>query len=146
LQVAAWDRQMSKQLALGQLYTIDNQVDTATGTVKLRATFDNKKDELFPNQFVNTRLRVKVLNNQVLIPSSAVQHNGNAAFVYLIQNNVAKMTTVQTGVTDSGMTAVTGIKANDVVANSSFEKLQNGSKITVSTMQLPSTSNQDNAP
>jgi membrane fusion protein, multidrug efflux system len=146
LQVAAWDRQMSKQLALGQLYTIDNQVDTATGTVKLRATFDNKKDELFPNQFVNTRLRVKVLNNQVLIPSSAVQHNGNTAFVYLIQNNVAKMTTVQTGVTDSGMTAVTGIKANDVVANSSFEKLQNGSKITVSTMQLPSTSNQDNAP
>ena len=105
-----------------------------------------KKDELFPNQFVNTRLRVKVLNNQVLIPSSAVQHNGNTAFVYLIQNNVAKMTTVQTGVTDSGMTAVTGIKANDVVANSSFEKLQNGSKITVSTMQLPSTSNQDNAP
>lgn len=146
LPVEAWDRQMSKQIAAGQLTTIDNQVDTATGTVKLRATFANKNAELFPNQFVNTRLRVKVENNQVLVPSSAVQHNGDTAFVYLIENGVAKMTTVQTGVSESDLTAVTGIKAGDVVADSSFEKLQNGSKVTISTMKLPSASNQENAP
>jgi len=146
LPVEAWDRQMSKQIATGQLTTLDNQVDTATGTVKLRATFANQNDELFPNQFVNTRLRVKVLTNQILIPSSAVQHNGDTAFVYLIENGVAKMTTVKAGVSESGQTAVTGIKAGDVVADSSFEKLQNGSRVTVSTMQLPSTSNQDNTP
>ncbi len=96
---------------------------------------------------MNTRLKLKTLQNQVLIPSSAVQHNGDAAFVYLIQNDTAKITNVKTGVSDSGMTAVTGIKAGDVVANSSFEKLQNGSKITISQQKLPSTSGDEaNAP
>ncbi len=147
LPVDAWDRQMTKQLASGQLMTIDNQIDTATGTVKLRASFENQNGALFPNQFVNTRLKLKTLQNQVLIPSSAVQHNGDAAFVYLIQNDTAKITNVKTGVSDSGMTAVTGIKAGDVVANSSFEKLQNGSKITISQQKLPSTSGDEaNAP
>ncbi len=140
LPVEAWDRQMTKQIATGQLSTIDNQIDTATGTVKLRATFANQNGALFPNLFVNTRLLVKTLQNQVLIPSSAVQHNGDVAFVYLIQNDQAKLTNIKTGVSDSGMTAVTGIKAGDVVADSSFEKLQNGSKITISKVKLPSSS------
>jgi membrane fusion protein, multidrug efflux system len=146
LEVDAWDRQMSKQIATGQLATIDNQIDTATGTVKLRANFANENGALFPNQFVNTRLRVKTLENQVLIPSSAIQHNGNVAFVYLIQNNQAKTTNVKTGVTDNNLTAVEGIKAGDVVANSSFEKLQDGSKIVVSQQQLPSTSGEQEMP
>jgi len=146
LEVDAWDRQMSKQLATGQLATIDNQIDTATGTVKLRANFANHDGALFPNQFVNTRLRVKTLENQVLIPSSAIQHNGSTAFVYVIQNNQAKTTNVKTGVTDNNTTAVEGIKAGDVVANSSFEKLQNGSKIVVSQQQLPSSSGDQEAP
>jgi multidrug efflux system membrane fusion protein len=146
LAVEAWDRENHTRLATGQLVTVDNQIDTTTGTVKLRATFDNRDNALFPNQFVNTRLPVRTLQNQILIPSSAVQHNGDAAFVYIIQNGEAKMTTVKPGVSDSGMTAVGGIRAGDVVANSSFEKLQDGSKITVSTLQLPSTSNETNAP
>jgi multidrug efflux system membrane fusion protein len=78
LPVEAWDRQMGKRLGTGQLGTIDNQIDTTTGTVRLRATFDNQDNALFPNQFVNTRLRVKTLQNQILIPSSAVQRNGDA--------------------------------------------------------------------
>jgi len=143
LPVEAWDRQMNKQIATGVLTTMDNQIDTATGTVKLRATFQNQNGALFPNLFVNTRLKVKTLQNQVLIPSSAVQHNGEVAFVYLIQNNQAKITDVKTGVSDSGMTAVQGIKAGDVVADSSFEKLQNGSKITISKIKLPSTSGEE---
>jgi len=146
LPVEAWDRQMTKQIAAGQLFTIDNQIDTATGTVKLRASFSNPNLALFPNQFVNTRLLVTTLNNQVLIPASAVQHNGDTAFVYLIQNGEAKMTTVKTSLTDNNMTAVTGIKAGDVVADSSFEKLQNGSKITISQQKLPSTSSEQAMP
>jgi membrane fusion protein, multidrug efflux system len=146
LLVEAWDHADQKKLATGQLSTMDNQIDPTTGTVKLRATFDNKDGALFPNQFVNTRLRVKVLQNQVLLPSSAVQHNGDVAFVYLIQNDAAKTTNVTTGVSDSGMVAVQGIKAGDVVANSSFEKLQNDSKIVISKVKLPATSSEGNAP
>jgi multidrug efflux system membrane fusion protein len=146
LPVEAWDRQMHTQLASGQLVTVDNQIDTTTGTVKLRATFDNRGNALFPNQFVNTRVPVKTLHDQVLVPSSAVQHNGETAFVYVIQNGQAKMTTIKPGVSDSGMTAVEGIQSGDVVADSSFEKLQDGSKITTSIVQLPSTSSETNAP
>jgi multidrug efflux system membrane fusion protein len=138
LSVEAWDRQMSKKIAAGQLETVDNQIDTTTGTVKLRATFANRDNALFPNQFVNTRLAIQTLQNQILIPSSAVQRNGDAAFVYVIQNAKATETTVKPGVTDAGMTAVQGIQAGAVVANSSFEKLQNGSAVTISTVQLPS--------
>ena len=140
LPVEAWDRQMTKQIASGELTTMDNQIDTATGTVKLRATFQNQNLGLFPNMFVNTRLKVKTLQNQILIPSSAVQHNGDVAFVYVIENNQAKIVNVKTGVSDAGMVAVQGIKAGDVVADSSFEKLQNGSKITISKTKLPSSS------
>lgn len=142
--VEAWDRQMRAKLATGQLATIDNQIDTTTGTVKLRATFDNRNSALFPNQFVNTRVPVKTEKNQVLIPSSAVQHNGDSAFVYVIQNCQAKMVSVKPGVSDAGMTAVEGIHAGDVVANSSFEKLQNGSQVRTSSVPLPSASSGDN--
>ena len=132
LVVEVWDRQMKNKIATGKLETIDNQIDTTTGTIRLRAVFDNNRNELFPNQFVNTRLLVNTLDNQVLVPASTIQHNGDTAFVYLIENGKAKMTTVTTGVTDNGMTAVEGIKAGDVVADSSFEKLQDGSQVTIS--------------
>ena len=109
---------------------MDNQIDQSTGTLKLRATFDNGSNALFPNQFVNARLLVKTLEGVTLIPNSAVQHNGQTAFVYLIQNGTAQIRNIKTGVTDAGQTAVEGINPGDVVANSSFEKLQNGSKVT----------------
>jgi membrane fusion protein, multidrug efflux system len=85
LSVEAWNRDNSKQVGAGKLMTIDNQIDTTTGTVKLRASFPNSDSALFPNQFVNTRLLVNTLQNQILVPSSAVQHNGDAAFVYVIE-------------------------------------------------------------
>jgi multidrug efflux system membrane fusion protein len=146
LPVEAWDREKRNRIASGQLVTVDNQIDTTTGTVKIRANFDNKDGALFPNQFVNTRLPLETERNQILVPSSAVQHNGDTAFVYLIQNGQAKMTAVKAGASDSGMTVVDGIHAGDVVANSSFEKLQDGSKVQVSNAQLPSTPSGDGAP
>jgi len=139
LVVDAYDRTQQTQLAKGKLITVDNQIDTVTGTVKLRAQFDNSNGLLFPNQFVNTRLLVKTLDDQTLIPSSAIQHNGAADFVYLIQNNKAVMRTVKSGISDGGNTAVTGIKPGDVVANSSFQKLTNGSPIVLSKVTIPST-------
>src|SRR5580698_2413443 len=85
LPVGAYDRTQQKLLSKGKLITIDNQIDTVTGTVKLRAQFNNPGGSLFPNEFVNTRLLVKTLDNQTLLPSSAIQHNGTTDFVYLIQ-------------------------------------------------------------
>jgi multidrug efflux system membrane fusion protein len=132
LEVDAFDRAQQTKIAIGKLLTIDNQIDTTTGTVRMRALFDNKDDSLFPNQFVNTRLLVKTLEGVTLIPTSAIQHNGQTAFVYVIQNDTAQIRNIKTGVTDAGNTAVEGINPGDVLANSSFEKLQNNSKIVVS--------------
>jgi multidrug efflux system membrane fusion protein len=131
LSVDALDRAGQKKLASGMLTALDNQIDTTTGTVKARATFDNKTDALFPNQFVNTRLLVNTLHGVTLVPSSAVQQNGRTSFVYLIQNNVAVMRTVKPGVTEGLNTQVDGINPGDVVANSSFEKLQDKSQVVV---------------
>jgi multidrug efflux system membrane fusion protein len=144
LKVDAFDRAQQGHLATGKLTSIDNLIDTTTGTVKLRAEFDNKDSMLFPNQFVNTRLLVKTLDDQVLIPSSAIQHNGNQDFVYVIQKDAkgekAVQQNVKSGVSDHNETAVQGLKAGDEVADSSFEKLQNGSPITRSKVKIPDTS------
>jgi membrane fusion protein, multidrug efflux system len=146
LPLDAWDRANEKKLATGKVISFDNQIDTTTGTVKVRAQFDNKKGTLYPNEFVNTRLLVKTLHDQILLPSSAIQHNGSTAFVYVIQNSQASMRTVKTGVSDGGKTAVQGVNAGEVVADSSFDKLQDGAKITISQTPLPATSTQGNAP
>jgi membrane fusion protein, multidrug efflux system len=132
LSVDAFDRTNMTKIATGQLLTLDNQIDTTTGTVKGRARFDNKNDALFPNQFVNTRLLVNTLQGVTLVPSSAIQQNGQASFVYVIQNNVAHMRSIKPGVTDAGQTQVDGINPGDVVANSSFDKLQDNAPIVIS--------------
>jgi membrane fusion protein, multidrug efflux system len=146
LEVDAFDRTQQTKIATGKLLTFDNQIDTTTGTVKMRAIFDNKNDALFPNQFVNTKLLVNTLQGVTLIPTSAIQHNGQAAFVYLIQNDTAQIRNIQTGVADAGQTAVTGINPGDMVATSSFEKLQNNSKIVVSKQAPPASTTESQAP
>jgi len=146
LPLEAWDRANEKKLATGEVTSFDNQIDTTTGTVKVRAQFDNRSGTLYPNEFVNTRLLVKTLHDQILLPNSAIQHNGAVAFVYVIQNGQANIRKVKTGVSDAGNTAVEGVNAGEVVADSSFEKLQNSSKVTISQKPLPSTSSEANAP
>ena len=140
----AFDSKALKKIATGKLLTLDNQIDTTTGTVKARAIFDNKDGGLFPNQFVNIRLQTDLLQGVTLVPSSAIQHNGQVAFVYVIQNNVAHMHSVKTGVTDNGYTQVDGVNPGDVVANSSFDKLQD--KATVSIVNNPPDSAQSSQP
>jgi multidrug efflux system membrane fusion protein len=133
LGVDALDRTGQTKIASGKLLTVDNQIDTTTGTVKARSVFDNKNDALFPNQFVNTHLLVNTLQGVTLIPASAIQQNGQASFVYLIQNNITHIRTVKPGVTNGGVTQVDGINPGDVVANSSFDKLQENAAVVVST-------------
>ena len=137
LTVDAFDRSALKQVASGMLLTLDNQIDTTTGTVKARASFDNKDAALFPNEFVNVRLLVDTHRGATLIPSSTIQHNGQTAFVYVIQDNVAHMRVIQPGVADAGITEVTGIAPGDVLANSSFDKLQDNAKVVVSSKPTP---------
>jgi len=132
LTVDAFDRTGQTKIASGTLLTIDNQIDTTTGTVKGRSLFDNTNDALFPNQFVNTRLLVNTLQGVTLIPSSAIQNNGQASFVYLIQNNTAHMRSVTLGVTNGGVTQADGINPGDVVADSSFDKLQDNVAVVIS--------------
>jgi multidrug efflux system membrane fusion protein len=146
LPVEAWDRNSTNRLATGKLLTINNQIDTTTGTVKLRATFDNKSGALFPNQFVNARLLVNTLEGVTLIPTGAVQHNGPVAFVYVIANGAAKVQNVKTGVSDAGIIAVSNLNPGVQVATSSFEKLQDGSKIVVSKQPIAANPSEENTP
>lgn len=146
LPVYAFDRTSLNKIASGTLLTLDNLIDTTTGTVKARALFDNKNGVLFPNEFVNTRLLVNTLHDVTLIPSSAVQHNGQEAFVYVIQNNTAHIRSVKPGVTDDNTTQVEGINPGDVVADSSFEKLQDNSKIVISKTPIPTSTTGSEAP
>jgi multidrug efflux system membrane fusion protein len=138
LAVDAYDRAALKKVASGSLLTLDNQIDTTTGTVKARASFDNRDAALFPNEFVNARLLVNTLEGATIIPSSAIQHNGTASFVYVIEDNTAYQRSVKPGVTEGDNTEVTGINPGDVVANSSFDKLQDKAKIVVSKQPLQS--------
>lgn len=146
LTVDAFDRSAQKKIATGQLLTLDNQIDTTTGTVKGRSEFDNKNDGLFPNQFVNTRLLVNTVQGATLIPASAIQQNGQASFVYVIQNNTAHIRNVKPGVTDAGMTQVDGINPGDVVANSSFDKLQDNAKVVIVSAAPPDNAGRSSAP
>jgi multidrug efflux system membrane fusion protein len=146
LPVDALDRAALKQIATGTLLTLDNQIDTTTGTVKGRASFPNNDDSLFPNEFVNARLLVNTLQGATLIPSSTIQHNGTQAFVYVIQNNVAHMQKVNEGVMQGQTSQVTGINPGDVVADSSFDRLQDKSKVVVSKTPIPASTSGSNAP
>jgi len=146
LPVDALDRTNEAKVASGTLEATDNQIDTTTGTLKLRALFANKDNALFPNQFVNARLLLNTLENVVLIPSSAIQHNGDMSYVFLIQDKVAHIHNVTPGVSEAGQTAVQGLNSGDVVADSSFEKLQDGSRVAMTKQVLLPSDTESDAP
>ena len=131
LPVDAFDRSQMNKIATGRLLTIDNQVDTTTGTIRFRAQFDNQDLALYPNQFVNARLLVSTLHNTLLIPSAAVQRNGVQAFVYKISNNTASIQNIVEQTTDGNVSAVQGLKPGDTVSLTGFDKLQDGTKVEI---------------
>jgi multidrug efflux system membrane fusion protein len=143
LAVTAFDRTGKVMLGEGTLETTDNQIDPTTGTLKLRAEFPNTDRALFPNQFVNTSLLVNTLQNQVLVPDQAIQRNGDQAFVYMLQNNVAHLTNIKVLADDQVNSAVTGLQDGAMVATTSFEKLEDKSKVHVVSQKLAVTSSEE---
>jgi multidrug efflux system membrane fusion protein len=132
LAVDAFDRANDKLVEAGKLTSLDNQVDTTTGTIKFRAEFANKNLSLFPNQFVNARLLVNTLHNVTLVPSAAVQHNGTDAFVYIVQpNNTVTVQPITTLTSDEQVTAVQGVNPGLKLATSGFDRLENGAQVVV---------------
>jgi multidrug efflux system membrane fusion protein len=133
LAVDVYDRADQTKLATGELTALDNQIDTTTGTVRVRSTFANEDGFLFPNQFVNTRLLVETLKDVTLVPTATIQQNGQTSFVYVIQDEVAHLRDIKVGIADDrlGVTQVEGVEPGEVLANSSFDKLQDGDKITL---------------
>jgi multidrug efflux system membrane fusion protein len=133
LRVDAYSRDMSTQLATGSLTTVDNQIDPTTGTLRLRATFSNSNDALFPNQFVNARLLVQQKRGVTLVPSAVVQRNTEAAYVYLVKpDSTVTVKTVTVGTTEGGQSEIaSGLMAGDVVVMTGVDKLQEGSKVRV---------------
>jgi len=131
LPVDAFDRSQMNKIATGRLLTIDNQVDTTTGTIRFRAQFDNQDFALYPNQFVNARLLVNTLHDTLLIPSAAVQRNGVQAFVYKVSNNAASIQNIVEKTSDNNISAVEGLKPGDIVSITGFDKLQDGTKVEI---------------
>ena len=133
LPVEIYDTSAQTKLATGELTALDNQINTTTGTLKLRSTFDNDDFSLFPNQFVNTRLLVQTLQGVTLVPTETIQQNGQASYVYVIQNGVVHEKDIQLLSPDNGagVTPVTGVDPGDILADSSFDKLQDNGKVIV---------------
>ena len=133
LPVEAYDRDLKRRLARGELMAIDNQVDPGTGTVRLKARFPNDDAALFPNQFVNARLLVDTLKGAVLIPTTALQQSPQGPFVYVVKaDGTVDMRIVEVQATEGDDTALrSGLKAGEVVVTDGMEKLRPGSRVSV---------------
>ena len=133
LPVEAWDRDLKTRLATGALAAIDNQVDTATGTVRLKALFSNADHALFPNQFVNAQLLVDTLRGLVILPTAAIQRGPQGAFVYVVKaDSTVDLRIIEPQATDGDDTAVSkGLSGGEIVVTDGLEKLRPGSKVAL---------------
>jgi multidrug efflux system membrane fusion protein len=133
LPVTAFDRSDTTPLATGTLQTVDNQVDTTTGTVKLRALFANADESLFPSQFVNAQLLVDTLHNVVVVPNAAIQTGAPGTYVYLVNaNNTVSVRAIKTGPTDGKTTqVVSGLAVGDRIVIDGVDRLKDGAPIVI---------------
>ncbi|GAU02329.1 multidrug transporter [Burkholderia stabilis] len=133
LSVTAYNRNNTVPLETGSLATLDNQIDTSTGTVKLRANFDNKAGMLFPNQFVNTRLLVDVMRDATIVPTSAVLTGSIGQFVYVVKpDNTVTVRKVKIGPVDGERTSiVSGIALGERVVTDGSDRLREGATISI---------------
>ena len=148
LAVSAYDRTNATEIAQGTLLTFDNTVDTTTGTVKLRASFPNTDNKLFPNEFVNARLVLKTLSNVVKVPTAAIQHGAPGTFVYLAKpDSSVGVQVVKPGIADGDETEiVSGLKAGDTVVVDGADRLKDGAKIKIVSGETAQTGNTNNGP
>lgn len=131
LAVTALDRAQKNQLAQGKLATIDNQIDTTTGTVKMRAVFDNADEALFPNQFVNVRLLADTVKDATTVPVAAIQRGQPGTFVYLVKaDDTVTIRVIEVGATDGEKVAILkGLELGDQVVIDGVDRLRDGAKI-----------------
>jgi multidrug efflux system membrane fusion protein len=141
LAVDAYNRDLSTRLATGSLETVDNEIDPATGTVKLKATFPNADGGLFPNQFVNARLLVDTIHGAVTVPTAAIQRDSQSTFVYVVgANSAVAMRTVQLGMADGDRTAIAaGVSPGEEVVTEGVDKLQPGMPVSIRSGDAPGT-------
>jgi multidrug efflux system membrane fusion protein len=135
LPVTAFDRTRTKKLGDGAFMTLDNQVDVQTGTVKAKARFGNGEAALFPNQFVNVRLLLRMVEGAVVVPVTAIRHGPNGDFVFVVNDDrTASMRTVERGIATDDVVAVTkGLQAGERVVTEGGDRLKDGARV-----QLPS--------
>ncbi|HZC46146.1 MAG TPA: efflux RND transporter periplasmic adaptor subunit, partial [Candidatus Acidoferrum sp.] len=139
LPVIAYDRDVKHKLAAGTLLTTDNQIDQTTGTIKLKASFPNDDNSLFPNQFVNARLLVNTIQNTILIPAAGLQRSQQGSFVYVVKpDNTVEMRPVTVQATQGDIVSISkGLAAGDKVVTDGVDKLQQGSHVSMQTAALP---------
>ncbi len=132
LPVEAWDRDLTKKIEDGKLLTVDNQIDPATGTVRLKAQFDNRDGALFPNQFVNVRLRIETLSHVVVVPAAAIQRTTRGPVVFVVgADGKVAMRPVETPQQNEQRAVVArGVSAGEEVVIDGVDKLQDGSMVT----------------
>ena len=133
LVVEAWDRNEQQRLATGSLHSLDNQIDLTTGTLKLKARFENAEEVLFPNQFVNVRLRVRTREQATLIPSAALQYGSRGTFVYLLKDDsTVVVTPVQAGPSNGERILIeSGVAIGDRLVLEGTDRLKDGAKVEV---------------
>ncbi len=133
LAVTALDRDQKQVIAKGVLSSVDNQIDPTTGTLKLRATFDNKKLELFPSQFVNVQLLVEEKKGVTLVNSAAIQRNSTNTYVYIVKpDSSVTVRNIAVGTSQDNRTQIaSGLNPGDTVVMTGVDKLQEGSKVNV---------------
>ena len=136
LAVDAYDRDLKNKLATGKLLAVDNEIDSTTGTVRIKAIFDNNNEALFPNQFVNARLLVDTLHNVVTVPNAAIQRSPQSTFVYVVKpDHTVESRNVAVKLSEGDDTTIqSGIAAGEMVVVDGVDKLRPGSKVDVSTV------------
>jgi multidrug efflux system membrane fusion protein len=141
LPVEAFDRDLKHKLATGELATLDNQIDTTTGTLKLKAIFANADDTLFPNQFVNPRLLIDTLKGVVLVPNAAIQRGTQGNFAFVVkEDQTVDVRPVEVRLTEGDTTAISkGLAAGEVVVTEGVDRLQAGSKVETARPGAPGT-------
>lgn len=132
LEVQAWDRTESRLLATGRLTTLDNQIDTTTGALRVRARFDNPGEQLFPNQFVNVRLTLQTLPGALSVPVDVVQFGNQGNYVYVVRDGKAHIQTVKLGASASDrVQVVDGLQAGEQVVLEGMDSLRDGSRVKI---------------
>ncbi len=139
LVVDAWDREQKNKLAVGTLITVDNQIDTATGTIKLKAQLPNPEGLLFPNQFVNVRMVVETKKDATVIPMAAIQRGAQGTIVYVVKDDkTVSLRPVKMGAVENDNVAIeSGVKPGELVVTDGIDRLREGAKVEVTTPFVP---------